>query len=102
MPPAYVARELTIMSAMSDLRSPVDEGWTAVRGDGAGGSAPRRDSPDLGARLVGDHVERAVAALAHVADTAVAVGEEVLLAHDAVARDHQAHEPLLAQRAHEE
>ena len=44
----------------------------------------RHDLPKLPIGLVGDDVQRAVAALAHVADALAAVGEQVLLARDAI------------------
>src|ERR1044071_1744380 len=57
--------------------------------------------PKLPVPLVRDHVERAVRPLAHVADALVAVGEQVLFAHHAVAFDDQPHQTFLHQRADE-
>src|SRR5688572_29534111 len=63
--------------------------------------APRCDSPQLAVGCVGDDIQRAVAALAHVADALAAIGEQVLLARHAVVLDHEAHEPRLPERADE-
>ena len=58
------------------------------------GLAPRRDLPELPVALVRHHVERAVRALPHVADTLPALPQQVLFAHHAVPFDDQPHEPL--------
>src|SRR5690606_12310054 len=87
-------------------RGPDPRGAQAVDSRAAG-IGPRRseggrDPEQLAVGLVGHDVERAVRSLPNVANSPAAIGEEMLLAGDAVVLERQADEATVLEAADEE